>query len=70
MCDEKISLETIENSSVAKFFNRKNVFITGATGFMGKVLVRNLFSSKPLFINANLVFFKFYSPNVDGSYQY
>ena len=28
-----------KNSSVAQFYNQKTVFITGATGFMGKVRV-------------------------------
>ena len=30
------------NSDIAAFFNDKSVFITGATGFMGKVLVEKL----------------------------
>jgi len=29
-----------EFSSVVNFFAGKNIFVTGATGFMGKVLVR------------------------------
>ena len=33
------------NSPVVEFYNDKTVFITGATGFMGKVLVEKLLRS-------------------------
>jgi len=36
------------NSPVAQFYNKKTVFITGATGFMGKVLVEKLLRSTDL----------------------
>ena len=39
MSAESLPLEAIERSPVSNFFNGKKVLITGATGFMGKVLV-------------------------------
>lgn len=33
--------------SIAEFYEGKSVFITGATGFMGKVLVEKLLRSCP-----------------------
>ena len=44
---------TNNNSPVVEFYNNKTVFITGATGFMGKVLVEKLLRStnvKKLFL--------------------
>jgi len=38
-------MEVNNNSPVAQFYNNKIVFITGATGFMGKVLVEKLLRS-------------------------
>lgn len=38
-------MEVNNNSPVVQFYNNKNVFITGATGFMGKVLVEKLLRS-------------------------
>lgn len=35
------------NSSVSEFYNGKTVFITGGTGFMGKVLLEKLLRSCP-----------------------
>ena len=35
------------NSKIIQFYERKCVFITGATGFMGKVLVEKLLRSCP-----------------------
>ena len=37
----------MEASSIAEFYKGKTVFITGATGFMGKVLVEKLLRSCP-----------------------
>lgn len=36
-----------EKSQVAEWYNGKNVFITGATGFMGKVLLEKLLYASP-----------------------
>lgn len=36
------SSSVLRNASVAEFYGGKNVLITGATGFMGKVLVEKL----------------------------
>ena len=38
-------METV--SKIAQYFEGKSVFITGATGFMGKVLVEKLLRSCP-----------------------
>lgn len=35
------------NSSVSEFYNGKTIFITGGTGFMGKVLLEKLLRSCP-----------------------
>lgn len=37
----------MEESSIAEFYRGRSVFITGATGFMGKVLVEKLLRSCP-----------------------
>lgn len=39
------ALPSIAQNSVADFYNGKNVFITGGTGFMGKVLLEKLLRS-------------------------
>lgn len=36
------SSEILRNVSIADFYGGKNILITGATGFMGKVLVEKL----------------------------
>ncbi len=36
-----------ETSGIAEFFKRKSIFITGATGFIGKQLVEKLVRSCP-----------------------
>lgn len=35
----------IKNDSISKFFTKKNVLITGSTGFIGKVLLEKLLRS-------------------------
>lgn len=37
----------MEHSQIAEFYKGRSVFITGATGFMGKVLVEKLLRSCP-----------------------
>ena len=37
------------NGQVSQFFEHKSIFVTGATGFIGKVLVHKLLSSCPTF---------------------
>lgn len=36
-----------EKSQIAEWYNGKSVFITGATGFMGKVLLEKLLYASP-----------------------
>lgn len=38
---------TDDRVTIAKFLNNKNVFITGATGFLGTVLIERLLSATP-----------------------
>lgn len=40
-------LKKMEHSSIVEFYKGRSVFITGATGFMGKVLVEKLLRSCP-----------------------
>lgn len=37
----------MKESKIAEFYQDKSIFITGATGFMGKVLVEKLLRSCP-----------------------
>jgi fatty acyl-CoA reductase len=37
----------MKNPDIAEFYQDKSIFITGATGFMGKVLVEKLLRSCP-----------------------
>ena len=37
----------MEKSTIAEFYRDRSVFITGATGFLGKVLVEKLLRSCP-----------------------
>ena len=37
----------MEKSTIAEFYRNRSVFITGATGFLGKVLVEKLLRSCP-----------------------
>jgi len=37
----------MKNPNIAEFYQDKSIFITGATGFMGKVLVEKLLRSCP-----------------------
>lgn len=41
-------MESIENSEVSEWYRDKTVFMTGGTGFMGKVLVEKLLRSCPV----------------------
>ena len=45
--DLKMMLNNNNGGEVSKFFKGKSVFITGGTGFMGKVLVWKLLSACP-----------------------
>lgn len=36
------SSQILRNVSIAEFYGEKNILITGATGFMGKVMVEKL----------------------------
>ncbi len=42
-----MSANTEATSEIAEFFKRKSIFITGATGFIGKQLVEKLVRSCP-----------------------
>lgn len=37
----------METSAIAEFYQGRSIFVTGATGFMGKVLVEKLLRSCP-----------------------
>ena len=37
----------MEQSEIAQFYHGKTIFITGATGFLGKVLIEKLLRSCP-----------------------
>ncbi|KAF2367620.1 Male sterility NAD-binding [Trinorchestia longiramus] len=41
-------MESIENSEISEWYRDKTVFLTGGTGFMGKVLVEKLLRSCPV----------------------
>lgn len=41
------SLHSFSLSNIAEFYRDRSIFITGATGFMGKVLVEKLLRSCP-----------------------
>lgn len=55
MCQKQTNdsedINVAANSDVSNFFSGKNIFITGATGFLGKILVEKLLR---------------YCPNVEG----
>lgn len=39
--------ETFHNESIANFYDGKSIFITGGTGFIGKVIVEKLLRACP-----------------------
>lgn len=39
--------EILNSSSISKFYAGRSVFVTGVTGFMGKILVEKLLRSCP-----------------------
>lgn len=47
--------KTMTSESIAEFYQGRSVFITGATGFMGKVLVEKLLRSCPAIGNVYLL---------------
>ncbi|KAA0203853.1 hypothetical protein HAZT_HAZT006742 [Hyalella azteca] len=42
------TMESIDNSEISEWYRDKTVFLTGGTGFMGKVLVEKLLRSCPV----------------------
>ncbi|XP_017860823.1 PREDICTED: putative fatty acyl-CoA reductase CG5065 [Drosophila arizonae] len=42
-----VSILNEEYSNIRKFFNKSNIFITGGTGFLGKILINKLLASCP-----------------------
>lgn len=42
-----MNTNTMADSNIVEFFEDRSIFITGATGFMGKVLVEKLLRSCP-----------------------
>lgn len=42
-----MNINTMAESNIVEFFEDRSIFITGATGFMGKVLVEKLLRSCP-----------------------
>ena len=47
MSHTELLSDPFENTSVAKFYEGKTVFLTGGTGFIGKVIVEKLLRSCP-----------------------
>ena len=45
--DLKMTLLDINKPSISEFYNGRSVFITGGTGFLGKLVVEKLLRSCP-----------------------
>lgn len=46
-CEADTKMKSMECASIATFYAGRNIFITGGTGFLGKVLIEKLLRSCP-----------------------
>ena len=67
------AINSTSTSAITPFLQKKTIFITGATGFMGKCLLEKLFRSCPGICNCVLMYwiyqlFSFFNLDIDRIY--